>query len=177
MNWLQKIATKRGIHQWANDLHKTLEFQIPGHWKPHSWEMDIGHASFFGEDILIKPNALFFVRVAMHRPEFRMIYNEEQQRDVWQRSVREFDSVRGAPELDFECIVLASGLDKWPTFGDVIGKREMLNTPMEVMEFIKECIESYDPPGSGPDNHEPDLPPAPASGAGIFDQNQVLQGV
>lgn len=175
MNWMQKIAKWREITSWRNDLHKSLEFMIPGDWSLYGEELtNINRAGFYGQDLLLKSNALFYAIVTMERPAYTLIWNEEQGREVYDRPVKGYDSIKGAPQLIFGCLLKASGKDKWPTFGTVIGRNTMLDTPVAVAEFIRDCIETYQPPNDDDDQDDPNpIVPDPTGGVEVPEYSPV----
>ncbi len=129
MNWLMKISVQYESFKWISHFHKALELLIPGEWKDfyQGANSDVTRCSFMGENIMIKPNALFWVRVRMHRP----------------RIIPMMDSDIGNKEIYFECYVQASSIKQWPTFGKVIGHNDMLDTPYEIAKFVQNSIENH----------------------------------
>lgn len=145
MNWLQKIATEFEVFKWQNYTKKAIESFVQGKWDQYGSAADYGdinRVSFIGKNIMIKPNSLFHVVVEMKR----------------RPGIRVMDSEYGNKDIVFSCHIKASNHQKWPTFGEIIGQNEILDTPYEIAKFVEESIQNYNP-NDGDEDGDTDLFP------------------
>lgn len=148
MNWLTKISEPVGIFAWSYNVQKSIELLIPGKWKihPSSWLNPFREICLLGEDILIKPNVLFFVRT-------KMIGNIQGNQDL------KFDSRYGHKDIHFECDIRGSVNDS-PIWGDILGSNKYLDTPYEVANFVKTAINRFRSDEGGENKPEPSPDPS-----------------
>lgn len=115
---------------------------IPGNWKQQAPDGSIGldgvHMAWFvGKDILLKPNQGFIVRVWMDRKY---------------PTIQTLDSRIGNKGITFKCSV--NDLQS----REEIEHKDILDTPYEIAEFVKEVIDNY---GSDDNNGDPDFETPP----------------
>ena len=146
MNWLKKTSTQVNpasgqTMTWQDHIKKSLDVIVPGEWVQttiddfdRTYRSGMEICDFHGKEIMIKPNSRFFVQVTLHRKKWSTL-----------------DPEYGKKDTVFRCYVKASSINKWPSFGKVIGDSDGLNTPFEIAKFVENCIRNYIPDDEGGD--------------------------
>jgi len=152
---------------WADHIKKALEALVPGTWTEattgDNQSIRKSVISFYGRDLQIK-NGYFYTYVIRYmRPA------TSGKADY----AREMDSEIGSMQVNFECRVLGNTSRLPLGHSSEIGYNTDLDTPYEVADFVRTCIQNYRPGGGGNDD-EPEFDPTPTPGEQVPTSVPVL---